>query len=769
MHWPKRWFKRWLRRPKHYMLKSLALYQRYDLEHSGCGMPKAYIVEPQYTNSTWMLPKATSWEAQRALSPIGLCFHALFYWNQYHYFEGNDANEKQARQDKALLYANVLDTMLQPRSVGHIIDRFRWLLTQNTSWEEAARQLTKVIRNEVHCDRLTDSIRMNCSKGLWYNVLAQRKRQLEVCCPTSQLMRDTETLQAVIDSTYKDIRYQADDLMRKKQFPCARKLYLNAIQLRGAVDDLAYQAGRCHQGAVAHARITSLSPRLQYVRDTIAKLSDSLLRTGAFADSLFYHMSEPPHIASNDSAGEVTISFTAQTETMTTQQPNHTAARLGYALAQYKLGAAPTLRYINRLVAQIHGHLQTEIEFPASKIAICGYADGHPYAPPLRYAEADFDSRLGRETLRVTNRQDSTAMYRFSKLLAQDRARGNVNTSLAGLRALVPKYALQAEFPTLNDSCFTLHGRATAQKGAEHRGFDCSIKLKLRPPQVPEERALECTNYNLSLSCHLVNGHQRCSGVQAANQRSKCYALIIAIDDYPEQGPFDTLHHTVQHARDLYNVLTNQYTFEPARVDTLYNAQATLYNIRERLAYYNSILTSDDNLLVYFTGHGGQDSTGGCWAPYDVWTDPTTGTWGGTLPNSELHNFMRSCKARDMLWVVDACHAGTLCTRNLSIPMPAAQENKLAIGNDVSSRYGLTCGGADMECPDEQKNFSHAFIQALKAPNSGCIGAEQISHHVINRLRSLSLPHPLYKLIMNTEPKRHNSDLGEFVFIRKTT
>ena len=73
-------------------------------------------------------------------------------------------------------------------------------------------------------------------------------------------------------------------------------------------------------------------------------------------------------------------------------------------------------------------------------------------------------------------------------------------------------------------------------------------------------------------------------------------------------------------AKDVKNVLTTRYTFEPANIFEVYNEEATSKNILAKLTEVRQKLSSNDNLLIYFSGHGyyNAEIEEGFWIPVDA-------------------------------------------------------------------------------------------------------------------------------------------------------
>lgn len=83
------------------------------------------------------------------------------------------------------------------------------------------------------------------------------------------------------------------------------------------------------------------------------------------------------------------------------------------------------------------------------------------------------------------------------------------------------------------------------------------------------------------------------------------YLLIIGIDTYKH---LPKLNNCVRDAKNISEVLTGRYQFEPEHLLLLFNENATRAIIYETLLYLRNVLTENDSLLVYYAGHGKYDN-----------------------------------------------------------------------------------------------------------------------------------------------------------------
>ena len=84
------------------------------------------------------------------------------------------------------------------------------------------------------------------------------------------------------------------------------------------------------------------------------------------------------------------------------------------------------------------------------------------------------------------------------------------------------------------------------------------------------------------------------------------HALVIGIDTYPGFGPETQLAGAVRDARTMAEVLIGRHGFAPDDVHRCLANQATRQGILDALANLKSRARSDDQVLLYFSGHGSQ-------------------------------------------------------------------------------------------------------------------------------------------------------------------
>ena len=189
------------------------------------------------------------------------------------------------------------------------------------------------------------------------------------------------------------------------------------------------------------------------------------------------------------------------------------------------------------------------------------------------------------------------------------------------------------------------------------------------------------------------------------------YALLIGNNNYQKLPKLLTPKHDVE---SIGSVLREKYGFKDVRVLT----DATRYDIITSLNQLRAKLTEDDNLVIYYAGHGELDKVNmsGQWLPIDAEPD-NTANW---ISNGALTELVNAINAKRVLVVADSCYSGIM-TRSALAATDSGQ-NIASRGTWLEkmlkkrSRTVLTSGGVAPvldEGGGDHSVFARAFLQAL--------------------------------------------------------
>lgn len=191
----------------------------------------------------------------------------------------------------------------------------------------------------------------------------------------------------------------------------------------------------------------------------------------------------------------------------------------------------------------------------------------------------------------------------------------------------------------------------------------------------------------------------------------KYYAVVIGNESYQNFSPLST---SVSDAQDVASVLSSRYGFK-----TIVLANATRSKMLSALDSLRKKLTSNDNLLIYYAGHGELQGGAGYWLPVDA-EKGNTKSW---ISNSQVANFVDAMQARHVLIVADSCYSGTMSQS--SIPaVPSGSQRSRSWYEAVSKskvRVVLSSGGVRPVLDSgggKHSVFASAFLGALRSGGS---------------------------------------------------
>ena len=243
------------------------------------------------------------------------------------------------------------------------------------------------------------------------------------------------------------------------------------------------------------------------------------------------------------------------------------------------------------------------------------------------------------------------------------------------------------------------------------------------------------------------------SGGELLGQTGKYYALIIGVSDYDDPAIPDLLGEPTKDAHELYNILTQQYTFNPQDVKLLLNP--TYRQIIRSFDDFAKKITENDNFLIFYAGHGNWDEQTeiGYWLPKDA----ELGYTDAWLYNSVLVDNIRKVNSKHTLLIADACFSGGIFKARSLLPnAPKAIKQKY----ELKSRNAIT-SGALKTVPNRSVFFKY-LSDRLKNNTEKYLSASQLYRKIEIPVGNNSPNVPQYGDIRNA-----GDEGGDFIFIRK--
>ena len=189
----------------------------------------------------------------------------------------------------------------------------------------------------------------------------------------------------------------------------------------------------------------------------------------------------------------------------------------------------------------------------------------------------------------------------------------------------------------------------------------------------------------------------------------KYYALLIGNAKYDNWA---TLSSPVNDINEIHNILKNKYKFD----EILKIPNATRSKIFKSLKKMKDLVTDNDYLLIYYAGHGEQDTQRAYWIPVDVdkeW-DPE---WIDTVTITAA---IQRISARHILLMIDSCYLGSSFKGNKSeIIKTESDWNAVEANKGLKNRAGLVLasGGetpvVDTVIDNKHSLFAYKFIDIL--------------------------------------------------------
>jgi hypothetical protein len=240
------------------------------------------------------------------------------------------------------------------------------------------------------------------------------------------------------------------------------------------------------------------------------------------------------------------------------------------------------------------------------------------------------------------------------------------------------------------------------------------------------------------------------------------HALVIGNNAYQYMNPLVTARND---ARAVARLLEDKYGF----IVTLLH-DATRGQIMSALNALRQTLTEEDNLLIYYAGHGTLDVANdrGNWLPVDAKPDDTT-QW---LSNTSLTDVLNIMAARHVLVVADSCYSGAL-TRSSATALRSGQTVEQRAADMVAlngkrSRTTLASGGLAPVLDAGSGGhsvFANAFIDSL-TNNTEVLEAQRLMLDIRARVAQAAYDRNRFEQVPVYAPiNLAGHEFGEFFFV----
>ena len=230
-------------------------------------------------------------------------------------------------------------------------------------------------------------------------------------------------------------------------------------------------------------------------------------------------------------------------------------------------------------------------------------------------------------------------------------------------------------------------------------------------------------------------------------------ALVIGIADYKYLPKLQT---AVNDAKAVARTLKEDYGF---KVNLMIDPDRLA--IIDALDEYRETLGPDDNLLIYYAGHGwlDEDADRGYWLPVDA-KPKRRGRW---VSNATITDTLKALAAKHVMLVADSCYSGTL-VRGVDMEERKREGDYWKRMASKWARVAITSGGLEPVADKgggKNSPFAKAFLDAL-GDNDLIMDGTQLFTKLRRPVIVAANQTPQY-----ADVRQAGHDGGDFLFVRK--
>ncbi|MEI8396863.1 MAG: filamentous hemagglutinin N-terminal domain-containing protein [Rhodospirillaceae bacterium] len=193
-------------------------------------------------------------------------------------------------------------------------------------------------------------------------------------------------------------------------------------------------------------------------------------------------------------------------------------------------------------------------------------------------------------------------------------------------------------------------------------------------------------------------------------------AVLFANTDYHNQEAIPNLDTPGRDASLISGVLKNKYGFEAKIVEN-----ATKQKIADTLRILHNELGENDQLLIYYAGHGYlNEKTGvGYWLPTDA-TAESAKNWVST---NDVAKLLRWIPARNIMMIADSCYSGSF-TKEQNVEKDGRPTDPKEL-RELRGVMAMSSGGDEPVLDGEINSpFAKALANRLNKVSAAAIGEE---------------------------------------------
>lgn len=222
----------------------------------------------------------------------------------------------------------------------------------------------------------------------------------------------------------------------------------------------------------------------------------------------------------------------------------------------------------------------------------------------------------------------------------------------------------------------------------------------------------------------------------------KNYLFVIGIDAY-NHANFPNLDNARRDAIRIKQILEDVYGFEHVGMP-LVDSIATRANIIDALAELANYCLEEDNLIIFFAGHGRElGSGGGYWVPVDGGISKSN-----FIMDREVAAYLEGLKAKHILVISDSCFSGRMFQKTRSA-LTTAEYEELEARN---SRWVFSSGRDTVKdgVKGEGSLFCQSVCKFLEDNKDRIFSAGELFQQVIEDLNGVvrQVPEPRFIDVM---------------------
>ena len=265
---------------------------------------------------------------------------------------------------------------------------------------------------------------------------------------------------------------------------------------------------------------------------------------------------------------------------------------------------------------------------------------------------------------------------------------------------------------------------------------NCVSMAALMKAKIPGEMAYmlekEARTKQIELLAALGSNETVKTAEDKGDETGNQYALLISNSNYDN---LSDLSSPKNDTRELSEILKLNYGYN---IELISNASR-----REIIKSFNELrgkLEPEDNLIVYYAGHGKSDGDTSFWLPREAFPEDDT-DW---IEDSTIERKIGQMKARNVLVIADSCFSGNL-TRGVDIVTIDTNQEVLKTYRNTISRVAITSGGDEPildRGPSGHSIFAAALIDFLKSQKTS-FTAQELSFGISERVLKTSIEYGL--------------------------